>query len=135
MSGYIQIYQIFNLFLTPSGKEIVEECKLMITHDENNLYKSGFNSTNGITIMQNQNVKVLDTFRIDLNKLSPIFAHSRDKILDVMIENNIITVIGDYQLVLIKLELPFNINININRIPLTLKATNKFLKENGYPTF
>jgi hypothetical protein len=133
MSGYIQIYQIMNLFLTPSGKERVEEYKVMITHDESNLYKTGFNSNNGITIMQNQNVKVLDTFKIDINKLYPVFAHSRDRVLDVMIEDNIITIIGDYQLVLVKLELP--INMNINRIPLTLRATNKFLKENGFPTF
>jgi hypothetical protein len=131
--GFIQIYKIEKNILEPDGLKTLEEWKILFTPNEeyvnNNIY---INNISGIK-NKTQSMNIIDTFRLDLNKLHFIFMHARDRNLTANIKNGQLYVIGDSQKVLLIQELP--VEYEIDTIPITLKANHNFLNKHGLPLF
>jgi hypothetical protein len=130
--GFIQIYTIEKNIIELDGLKIVSEWKILLTPNEeyvnnkiNNCYD---NFISGI-----KNINIIDTFRIDFNKIWFVFMHARNKNLIASIKNGVLTIIGDNQKILLTLELP--VKYEIEDIAITLKANNNFLNERGLPPF
>ena len=129
--GFIQIYKIEKNIIEPDGLKTLLEWKILLTPNEeyvNNKINVNFNYISGI-----KNINIIDTFRIDFNKIHFVLMHARDKHLMAFIKNGILTIIGDSQKILLIQELP--VLYNIEPIEITLKANNNFLNEHGLPPF
>lgn len=129
MNGYIQIYTVEKYILNPSGLEIVKVWKVLITPNEENIQ----NIYNDILITNIKNITIIDTFKININTILPIFMHSRNKYLTANIKNGILQIIGDNQKLLLNQELP--VLYEFDNIDITLKASHDFLNKNGLPLF
>ena len=108
-------------------QEIKYEMFLQIYNNNNNIIIT----PNSEYLYNNNNI-----FKIDyLNSLS-IFLNANNKILDILIDNNIIKVISDNERVIFT-EKIFNIShtFNIQRQPLILKASHAFLEDNHFRFF
>ena len=124
--GFIQIYKIEKNILEPDGLKKLSEWKILFTPNEEYI--------NNIGIINNTPfMNIIDTFRLDLNKLYFIFMHARDRNLTANIKNGQLYVIGDSQKVLLIQDLP--VEYEIDTIPITLKATHNFLNKHGLPLF
>jgi hypothetical protein len=132
--GFIQIYTIDIIYITKNGTELKNEWRVLITPDEDDLHADiiPFHKRS-LSIADVRNIQIKDTFRIDFYNLSKIYRHANDHHLDIIIQDKIMTIIGDHQLVILTLELP--VNYELSRIPITLKATRDFLIEYGFPIF
>ncbi len=130
INGFIQIYTIEKNILEPDGLKVLTEWKILLTPNEEyiNIKYNYDNFISGI-----KNVNIINTFRIDFNKIWFVFMHARNKYLIASIKNGILTIIGDNQKVLLNQELP--VSYEIENIDITLKANNNFLNEYGLPLF
>ncbi len=128
--SYIQIYTINKDIINPEGLETIKEWKILITPNEEYINQNinNFNLISTIT-----NINIIDTFRIEFNKVYSIFTHARNKYLKAYIKNGTLTVIGDHQQVLLIQQLP--VSYEIDTIDITLKANNNFLQNYGLPIF
>ena len=100
-----------------------------------------FNNNNNINIIITPNSEYLynntnNIFKIDYLNSLPIFLNANNKILDILIDNNIIKVISDNERVIFT-EKIFNTShiFNIQRQPLILKASHAFLEDNHFRFF
>ena len=128
--GFIQIYTIEKNIIEPDGLKILTEWKILLTPNEEYI-NNKINYDNYISGIKN--INIIDTFRMDFNKLHFIFMHARNRSLIGSIKNGVLTVVGDNKLTLLILDLP--VNYEFESIPLSLKATNYFLDKHGLPPF
>ena len=128
--GFIQIYTIEKNIIEPDGLKILTEWKILLTPNEEYV-NSKINYDNYISGIKN--INIIDTFRMDFNKLHFIFMHARNRSLISSIKNGVLTVVGDNKQILLILDLP--VLYEIESIPLSLKATNDFLDKHGLPPF
>ena len=128
--GFIQIYTIEKNIIEPDGLKILTEWKILLTPNEEYI-NSNINYDNYISGIKN--INIIDTFRMDFNKLHFIFMHARNRSLIASIKNGVLTVVGDNKITLLILDLP--VLYEIESIPLSLKATNNFLDKHGLPPF
>ncbi len=128
--GFIQIYTIEKNIIEPDGLKIVSEWKILLTPNEEYV-NNKINYDNYISGIKN--INIIDTFRIDFNKIWFVFMHARNINIIANIKNGILTIIGDNQKILLTLELP--VLYEIEDIAITLKANNNFLNEHGLPLF
>ena len=129
MNGYIQIYTVEKNILNPDGLEIIKVWKILITPNEENIH----NIYNDILITNIKNINIVDTFKINLNKIIPIFMHARNKYLIGSIKDGILLIVGDSKKILLNQQL--NVSYTIEPIEITLKANNNFLDKYGLPLF
>ena len=128
--GFIQIYTIEKNIIEPDGLKILTEWKILLTPNEEYI-NNKINYDNYISGIKN--INIIDTFRMDFNKLHFIFMHARNRSLISSIKNGVLTVVGDNKQILLILDLP--VLYEIESIPLSLKATNDFLDKHGLPPF
>ncbi len=129
MNGYIQIYTVEKNILNPTGLEIIKEWKILITPTEehiNNIY-------NNTLLTHIKNINIIDTFKININKIIPIFMHSKNNYLIGQVKDSVLIIVGDNKKILLTQEL--NVSYNIEPIHITLKANNNFLEKYGLPLF
>ncbi len=131
--GFIQIYTIDMFYLNKNGTDMKKEWKVLITPDEDDLHTIIPFHKRSLLISDARNLQIKDTFRINFSHLTKIYRHANDHHLDAIIQDKILTIIGDHQLTILTLELP--VDYELSRIPITLKATRDFLVENGFPIF
>jgi hypothetical protein len=127
---YIQIYTIDKDIINEKGLETLTEYNILITPNEEYI-KTKMNHNN--LISQIKNINILETFRIQFDKIYNVFKHARNIILKGQIKNNLLTIIGDHQLIILKQELPTSIEVDM--VNITLKARNDFLEKYGLPLF
>lgn len=129
--GYIQIFTIEKINLLPEGLVNKKEWKILFTPNEEHI-KNTFNY--GLPLISEiKNINIIDTFRIEFNKIFDIFSHARNKNLIGEIKDGVLSVIGDSSKLLLNLSLP--VSYNIEPIQITLKANNDFLNKYGLPPF
>ncbi len=128
--GYIQIFTVEFSYLSKEGLINKKEWKILFTPNEEciNTKISEFS-----LISQIKNIDIIDTFRIDFNKIFAVFSNAKNRNLIGEIKDGTLTVIGDNRKLILLQQLP--VIYNIEPIEITLKANNNFLKEHGLPLF
>ena len=81
----------------------------------------------------NNDYDIIDTFKIEFNKIFSIFSHANNINLIGKIKDGYLTVIGDGSKLLLLQEIPVIYNIEPSEV--ILKADNEFLKKHGLPLF
>ncbi len=130
--GYIQIFTIEIGNLLPEGLVNKKEWKILFTPNEEYI-KTKFNYDGFSLISEIKNIDIIDTFRIEFNKIFAIFSHAKNRNLIGEIKDGTLTVIGDGQKLLLLQKLP--VSYNIEPTEITLKANNDFLNKYGLPPF
>ncbi len=130
--GYIQIFTIEFSILVPEGLINKKEYKILFTPNEEYI-KNKFNYDGLQLISEIKNIDIIDTFRIEFNKIFDIFSHARNKNIIAEIKDGLLRVIGDGQKILLLQKL--QVSYNIEPIEITLKANNAFLNKYGLPPF
>jgi hypothetical protein len=128
--GYIQIFTVEFANLSPNGLINKKKWKILFTPNEECI-KTKFNYDGFPLISKIKNIDIIDTFRIEFDKIFAIFSHSKNKNLIAEIKDGTLTVIGDCSKLLLLQKLP--VSYNIEPIEVTLKASNDFLIKNGLP--
>jgi hypothetical protein len=125
---YLQIFESKKVCQTfPSDTKTY----IFLTPQKEYLKKNGLTDTPFIS--QQTNIKILATFSIPFDTIINVFKHSNDRILDVVIENKMIKIIGDNEKIIFVTTIDFD--ENVERKPLTLYATKNFLFSNNLPYF
>ncbi len=128
--GYIQIFTVEFANLLQKGLINKKEWKILFTPNEECI-KTKFNYDGFPLISEIKNIDIIDTFKIEFNKIFAVFSHAKNKHLIGEIKDGTLTVIGDGSKLLLLQKLP--VNYNIEPIEITLKANIQFLKDNGLP--
>ena len=128
--GYIQIFTVEFANLLQEGLINKKEWKILFTPNEECI-KTKFNYDGFPLISEIKNIDIIDTFKIEFNKIFAVFSHAKNKHLIGEIKDGTLTVIGDGSKLLLLQKLP--VNYNIEPIEITLKANIQFLKDNGLP--
>ncbi len=74
--GFIQIFTIEKNMIEPDGLKTLVEWKILFTPNEEYV-NNKINYDNYISGIKN--INIIDTFKLDLNKLYFIFMHARDR--------------------------------------------------------
>ena len=128
--GYIQIFTVEFSYLLPEGLINKKEWKILFTPNEE--YINTKINYDGFQIISDiKNINIIDTFRIEFNKIFAVFSHAKNRNLIAQIKDGTLTVIGDGRKLILLQQLP--VSYNIEPIEITLKATNSFLIKNGLP--
>ena len=130
--GYIQIYTIDKNILTPEGLISKTEWKILITPNEEYI-KNKINYDDYFLVSPIKNINIIDTFKIEFEKIYCIFKNARNKILKAYIKDQTLVIYGDHELVKLIQKLP--VDYNMEPVDITLKATNEFLEQHGLPPF
>ncbi len=128
--GYIQIFTVEFANLLQAGLVNKKEWKILFTPNEECI-KTKFNYDGFPLISEIKNIDIIDTFKIEFNKIFAVFSHAKNKHLIGEIKDGTLTVIGDGSKLLLLQKLP--VNYNIEPIEITLKANIQFLKDTGLP--
>jgi hypothetical protein len=128
--GYIQIFTVEFANLLQEGLINKKEWKILFTPNEECI-KTKINFDGLSLISEIKNIDIIDTFKIEFNKIFAVFSHAKNKHLIGEIKDGTLTVIGDGSKLLLLQKLP--VNYNIEPIEITLKANIQFLKDNGLP--
>jgi hypothetical protein len=126
--GYIQIFTVEYSYLSKEGLINKKEWKILFTPNKEciNNKISEFS-----LISQIKNIDIIDTFRIEFNKIFSVFSHAKNKNLIGEIKDGTLTVIGDNRKLILLQQLP--VIYNVEPIEVTLKAHTNFLKDHGLP--
>ena len=130
--GYIQIYTIDKNILTPEGLMTTTEWKILITPNEE-FVKNKINYDDYFLVCPIKNINIIDTFKIEFEKIYCIFKSARNIILKGYIKDQTLVIYGDHELVKLIQKLP--VSYNVEPVDITLKATNEFLEKHGLPPF
>jgi hypothetical protein len=128
--GYIQIFTIEFANLLPNELVNKKEWKILFTPNEECI-KTKINYDGYPLISEIKNIDIIDTFRIEFNKIFAIFSHAKNRNLIGEIKDGTLTVIGDSSKLLLLQQLP--VSYNVEPIEVTLKANTEFLKQHGLP--
>ena len=130
--GYIQIYTIDKNILMQDGLMTTTEWKILITPNEEYI-KNKINYDDYFLVSPIKNINIIDTFKIEFEKIYCIFKNSRNRILKGYIKDQTLVIHGDHELVKLIQKLP--VSYNVEPVDITLKATNEFLEKHGLPQF
>jgi len=128
--GYIQIFTVEFSYLSKDGLVNTKKWKILFTPNEEYI-KTKINYDGFQLISEIKNIDIIDTFRIEFNKIFAIFSHANNKNLIGEIKDGTLTVIGDNKKLILLQQLP--VIYNVEPIEVTLKANINFLKEHGLP--
>ena len=130
MYGYIQIFTVEFSYLLPEGLINKKEWKILFTPNEECI-KTKFNYGGFPIISEIKNIDIIDTFRIEFNKIFAVFSHAKNRNLIAQIKDGTLTVIGDGKKLLLLQQLP--VIYNVDPVEVTLKANTDFLNQYGLP--
>jgi hypothetical protein len=128
--GYIQIFTVEFSHLLPEGLVNKKKWKILFTPNEECI-KRKINYDKFSIISEIKNIDIIDTFRIEFNKIFAIFSHAKNRNLIAEIKDGTLTVIGDSSKLLLLQQLP--ISYNIEPVEVTLIANTDFLELHGLP--
>ena len=128
--GYIQIFTIEYDYLLPEGLVNKKKWKILFTPNEECI-KTKLNYDGFPLISEIKNIDIIDTFKIEFNKIFAVFSHAKNRHLIGQIKDGTLTVIGDSSKLLLLQQLP--VSYNIEPVEVTLKANTQFLKDHGLP--
>jgi hypothetical protein len=128
--GYIQIFTVEFSYLLPEGISTKKKWKILFTPNEECI-KTKINYDGLPLISEIKNIDIIDTFKIEFNKIFAVFSHAKNRSLIAEIKDGTLTVIGDSSKLLLLQQLP--VSYNVEPVEVTLIANTDYLIKHGLP--